>query len=674
MSRFSSALKQFYSRLINAGVCETDSNTVIRTIRKANFYNYITLFFYLLVASINFLEGLRLHARVGFIQFVIFLINHICFRYFKKVRIYVLFYTFFLTATVISGSFHGAGMVVVGLYILTVINLLGLRLGTPLSALVIITEVVVFYMGRNFEWIYSHSSNNSFMFFKLIASHVGIYLFSYYHYKVQNESYNELNEEKENRKQLFLNIVHDLKTPLTILHNSVNSCEKEFNNAPSITLLKSNILKMEKNILNILNIEKLERGFPIADKSSVLNISAITKEVYDLYSNNISSDSIYITSEIDDGIYAKIDEISYIQILNNLIDNAIKYSSGVGIIKITLTKRDQNVYLTIKDKGIGISDSDMQKIFTPYFQGHQGYSSYYGLGIGLALVKEICEAFGGRIGVESCPGEGSIFTVELPIAECREEFAGPSRKVDILIPELSNRLIPNNHDPKMKTILIVEDDQDIMDLLIKSFNNEYNILTAANGIEGLSLCHSDNVIDLILTDIMMPEMNGKEFIKKLHNSSSNRKIPIIFLTAKVGSNEIHDCLALGAVDYICKPFDVKKLRTKIESILTLVDNMQDSLVSNIEDSLTKFILSKTGTEKKNNPMKSNFADYNISPKEEIIINELADGLSHKEIAYNQGISINTVKSHIQRIYKKCNVQNSASLLKLFFIKHDSSDI
>lgn len=666
MDNISSYLKQFYFKQINAGVKEEESSLRCKTARKANFYNYITLLFYTFLIIINILDKNYFFVRIASIQFLVFLTNHICFRFHKRITLYTFLFVFFFTASTMSGLFHGAGLVILGLYILTVVNLLGLRIGTPLTFLMIVLEVLIHYFGKGFEWIYSYSSTNNLMFIRLVASHVGIYLFSYYHLKLQKESYNELKEEKESRKQLFLNIVHDLKTPLTIIHNSVDVCEKEFRNTPSISLLKSSILKMEKNILNILNIEKLERGFPIAEIDSVTNVSEVTWETYELYSKNVCPDNLSIVCDIDKEIFARIDEISYIQILNNLVDNALKYSKGEGTIYISLSKIMGKVCLSVKDEGIGISEDDAKRIFEPYYQGHQGYSSYYGLGIGLALVKEICEAFNGSITLASCLGEGSSFTVTLPVAEKPKEVTQTNIKREVVIPEIKKPLITSKNNPQNKTILIVENNLDIMDLLVKNLDSDYNVITASNGVEGLRRINDGSLIDLIITDIMMPEMDGKEFVKKLHNDKLNRKIPVIFLTAKAGSDEIIDYLSLGAVDYICKPFDVNELKIKVQSIFQVFEHMQDSIVADIEDSLQSFVLSNTKPVNTSEVKRFKFRDYNISPKEESIIKELSEGLSHKEIAYNQGISVNTVKSHIQRIYKKCKVQNSTSLLKLFF--------
>lgn len=665
-----SKLTEFIVKQLSIGITEKSNSVEIKYVQKTNFYSYMVFLFFLFILTRNLIENDYRLALTAFIDLLIIVSNYIAFRIFKKVKLYSILFSLFISieviAVLIDGGYNGSGLIAVGIYILTFMNLLGLKVGTIFTLTVFFAEIIIINYSDKVPWIYNYKAEFGLLNIRYIASQVGIYIFSFYNLKSQRELYKELNEEKDTRKQLFLNIVHDLKTPLTIIHNSVNRCENEHRDSSSIRSLKTNIIKMEKNILNILNIEKLERGYPVAHTESVTNLSRVTREACELYSGYSVSGKIRINSKVEDDLYASIDEISFIQILNNLVENAIKYSHSEGLIYISLFRMTDKISLTVKDTGIGIPENEQNKIFNSYYQSHKGYSSYYGLGIGLALAKEICEAYNGSITVESESGKGSRFTVLLPSAEISEKISITRNRSDLFIPPQNRKITELQYNPDLKTILLVEDNPEITDLIHNGFQNFYNIITASNGVEGLERVESCNNIDLIISDIMMPEMDGKEFVTKMHNHEENKKIPVIFLTAKAGKEEIVEYLSLGAVDYICKPFDVNELRTKVDSILSIYLKMQQSLASNLSERINQYFSIKNTPEKSQGITYEEISNYGISPKEELIIADLSKGLSHKEIAYSQGISVNTVKSHIQRIYKKCNVQNSTSLLKIFY--------
>lgn len=670
LNKVISLVTEFIKKQLNIGITDNSSRVEVKYIQKTNFYSYMVFLFFLFIMTRNFIENDTRLALTALVDLMIILSNYVIFRIFKKVKLYTFLFSLFISiqvvAVLIDGGYNGSGLIAVGIYILTFMNLLGLKWGTIFTSIVFLAELLIIKYCDRVTWIYNYKAEFGLLTIRHIASQMGVYIFSFYNLKSQRELYKELHEEKETRKQLFLNIVHDLKTPLTIIHNNVNRCEKEHKNSDSIGVLKSNIIKMEKNILNILNLEKLERGYPVALTESVSNLSRITEEACELYKSYVASGKIRILSKIDKDIYGSIDEISFIQILNNLVENAIKYSKDEGLVYISLFMLMDKACLTVKDTGIGISSQEQKKIFNSYYQSHKGYSSYYGLGIGLALTKEICEAYNGEISVESKLGEGSRFTVFLPEAQRSAESDRKEVLRNCYIPSINKNIPETTYDPELETIMIVEDDPAIHELLINGFKKSYNVISASNGVEGLKKLQGDVQVDLIITDIMMPEMDGRDFLLNLRSDESNKKIPVIFLTARAGKEDVVEFLSLGAIDYICKPFDFHELSTKVDSILSVCSHMHYSLVNSMNSRISQFFSDNKGSADTRGNNKSDFADYGISPKEGQIITELSKGLSHKEIAYNQGISVNTVKSHIQRIYKKCKVQNSTSLLKIFY--------
>lgn len=166
-------------------------------------------------------------------------------------------------------------------------------------------------------------------------------------------------------------------------------------------------------------------------------------------------------------------------------------------------------------------------------------------------------------------------------------------------------------------------------------------------------------------------MDGKEFVEKLREERKFKSIPVIFITAKAASKGIKEYISLGAVDYITKPFSAKDLHCKVESILSLLNYDREDLVDKINSRLNSFVNGKLikpefRDNKKSDINKSLLNKYSITSQESRIIKEIYEGLSHKDIAKQFNISINTVRSHLRSIYRKCNIQSSTALLKLFY--------
>ncbi|HBZ40016.1 MAG TPA: hypothetical protein DEO59_16660, partial [Balneola sp.] len=264
-------------------------------------------------------------------------------------------------------------------------------------------------------------------------------------------------------------------------------------------------------------------------------------------------------------------------ILVNLVSNAIKFTSQNGIISVSIAENESYVLLTVKDSGAGIPENEIDRIFDPYFQGNSTVSKAGGTGIGLALVKGLLERMGGEISVDSTGGEGTEFRLKFTpgddhVTESDTLIDSSQEDLELSKEEttekLSDVVIPkseyiNNTLPK---VLLVEDNPDFREYFSHVIASAYTVETAENGKEGLEKLASFNP-ELIVSDIMMPEMDGYEMMKAIRAEENFKTIPFIFLSAKDSADDVEKGLNLGADIYLSKPIENNILLTQIKVLL-----------------------------------------------------------------------------------------------------------
>lgn len=660
-------IKNYIKAIIDYGTNFSNSNIVKSQVQKANFFYFAYSLFLLFTIIHNALNNEISLVIIELRDFIILLCNHLLFRIFKKPKLYLntlaSIFAFMLCESLIFGGYYGAGLIGVGILIITVMNISGIHYGSFLSFIVLLIDIFVCLFNNKIDWVYQYPESFSLLYHRFLAAHVGIFVFTYIIIKKQNELLIQVNKDKEQRKELFLNIVHDLKTPLTIINNKIDKIIDDNTDTKSKKTLKSSVLKMEKNILNILNHNSLEKGQYIKG-NSIINISELTNELCLMHKDFAETRDIIFETDIEKNIHVKIDEYSYTEILGNLIDNAIKYTNSGGEVSVFLKSNINEVSLIIQDTGIGIDKAEKERIFEAYYQVNKGNNSSYGSGIGLSIVQKLCELFCVNLEVESYEKLGTKFLVTFK--KENYDLAVPNKYKTkykyFSYPSVKNSL--RNFD-KSRTLLIVEDNLEIREILIDSFSNEYNILPAVNGREALNWYNKNYNIDLIITDIMMPVMDGIDFVKQLRKNQTELVTPIIILTAKSGHKNANELLKLGAIDYIRKPFSINELKLKVDSIVKLKENKKNTVIRSIVDNLNS-IIDVPENSIGNRISNSKLRELSITKKEEAIIQDLAKGYTHKEIASNHEISLNTVRTHVQRIYKKCEVNNSVNLIKIFY--------
>ncbi len=380
----------------------------------------------------------------------------------------------------------------------------------------------------------------------------------------------------EEKISFFTNISHELKTPLTLILGPAERLMKENQGDEKITfslsVIRRNAVQLFNYINQLLDLRKLESGKENL-KVSFIDITGICKSACSTFSymaneKNISlnfiTDEKTLTGWIDKSILEKT--------LNNLLSNAIKHTNDGGEVNISLSSirnaagEISEIKLIVKDTGTGIPEEKVKFIFDKYYQvenANNGKSN--GTGLGLAYTKELVELHKGKITVESNINTGTTFTVVLPVME---SFYNESEKA---VKEISKSddidVVCEDDSPEEKeTLLIIEDNDDMRGFIKSIFIDEFKILEAGDGTTGCKIA-VEEIPDVIISDIMMPGMNGFELCDKIKNNIKTNHIPVMLLTAKTGDENEIKGYKTGADDYLTKPFNSDLLEIRIKRLI-----------------------------------------------------------------------------------------------------------
>ena len=389
------------------------------------------------------------------------------------------------------------------------------------------------------------------------------------------------------KTQFFTNVSHELRTPLTLMMGPINRMlktapENAGDNKQMLDILHRNTVQLRNLVDEILDLSKLENNKMAVDESPVnLHAHLINhlKQYYSFYSSEKLNFETNI--EINRDLVLLLDLKKFDKILNNFLANAIKFTSENGDVTLNAIEKEGNIEIVVKDSGMGIHPDDLSKIFNRFYQSkNKTYASEGGTGIGLSLCKELAELMEGRVWAKSELGEGSEFYFTFPIKEIKEECISeviqgkdPLMKSQNQGSEIN---LSNNQSGEI-TILVVEDNKDLREYQ-KIILGDYNVVVAVNGKDALDYLSLNPSPDLIISDLMMPVMDGMQLIEKVKSSDALRHIPFIMLTAKTNQQVKIKALRFGIDDYLTKPFDEEELRVRIANLL----QFQKSRISAIE--------------------------------------------------------------------------------------------
>ena len=401
--------------------------------------------------------------------------------------------------------------------------------------------------------------------------------------------------------RLFTNISHEIRTPLTLILGPLEkliSRKVPADEIPShLAMVYRNSRQLDRLINQLLDFRKLETGN--------LKLELTSNDIVSLVSNLVHSFDEYARERnisleyhsLKKKLVALFDPDKVETIINNLVSNALKYTAEGGIVSVHLSlvfsSDDENSFnnatekqyieIAVKDTGKGISQENIENIFTRFFRVDSKNESS-GTGIGLSLVKELVKLHGGNIYVYSKPGIGSKFTVRLPfVSENKQEETDKGTDIsnnDMMgnLPE--NKITELLEKPNLQIMLIVEDNPDVRYFIRSHFEPVYTIYEAKNGREGWDLAIK-LVPDVIISDILMPDIDGYEFCRRIRKDERTSHIPVLLLTALHSKEHEIEGLSCGADDYITKPFDISVLQTKIENMLSLRKSLKEKYTREI---------------------------------------------------------------------------------------------
>nr|WP_321452884.1 two-component regulator propeller domain-containing protein [uncultured Carboxylicivirga sp.] len=409
----------------------------------------------------------------------------------------------------------------------------------------------------------------------------------------QRDQLISLNEEIESihqmRMQFFTNISHEFRTPLTLILSPIERILNQIDDTlpqsvrNSIHIMKRNAERLLLLTNQILTFRKIEAG-----KLQVLlhegKLDEVVSDIAEAFKVLSEDKNISYSITIEKADYSGWYDKSKIEnILFNLLANAFKYTPNEGSVECTLRliehNNHKNIEVVVTDSGQGIKPDVVERVFDRFYRADSNLG--FGTGIGLSLVKELVVKLCGEISVSSEYGKGSAFKVILPIeleaftdyTIVEEEISDTlsmNEKVELMKDSHDVIADPETNDKEKNRLLIVEDNDDLRNFLSESLSDSYMVYSAKDGQEGYEKA-IQHEIDMVVSDIMMPRLNGLDLCKQLKNNLNTSHLPVILLSAKGMEENQVEGLGVGADDYITKPFNFALLQAKIKS---LIDNRQ----------------------------------------------------------------------------------------------------
>lgn len=385
-----------------------------------------------------------------------------------------------------------------------------------------------------------------------------------------------LRESERSRTNFFTNITHEFRTPLTVIRGAADDASRFAVDSPELQDDLDTIKRHEQGLLNLINqlldISKLSSGHaeaPAFRHGDVTGFIRMICEGSAFYGTdrNISVEYVSVPGAIEMDFIPDY----MVRIVQNLLSNSIKFSNPDSVVKVATSIDSGNLVLTVHDDGVGMTAEQRQKIFEPFYQV-EGPGRNLGTGVGLSLVSLSVKAMDGNIDVESEPGKGSTFTVSIPLkskTEAQGKFKAADHRLDTgtieATPSEKSDTSDDNPEEGVR-ILIVEDTPDVAKYIKKQLNPGYHYYFATNGREGLEKAEA-LVPDVIITDVMMPEMDGFELTERVRRSELLNHIPVIVITAKATHEDRVRGLDAGADAYLEKPFHADELNVRVEKLL-----------------------------------------------------------------------------------------------------------
>lgn len=420
---------------------------------------------------------------------------------------------------------------------------------------------------------YNHQKMYIVLFSIILLLLIGIMVYIYRTILMKRRIEEEANKAK---LQFFTNISHELRTPLTLIADPVNYIIHDDNlnsqQRSMLQIVQRNVLVLTQLVSEILDFRKVQNG-KMELRLSDFNLAESMKQWIMLFSASAQKKHIAISMNAPDAVMLRADQDKIERICYNLLSNALKYTSEGGEITLTAKEENGRVMISVADNGCGISSDELPYIFDRFYQAK---NAGRGTGIGLAIVKAFTELHHGEVSATSVEGKGSTFTIHIPVRQKGEVTNQPTEKIEQLVEPSSAQEVPNQarhideliqpYQTDKPEVLIIDDNIDIRTYLRSVLSEKYNVSEAADGKVGLELARKI-VPDIVLSDIMMPVMDGLAFCQQLKTDKAISHIPVILLTARSLDEQRAEGYEHGADAYLSKPFSLRLLFSRIDNLI-----------------------------------------------------------------------------------------------------------
>lgn len=394
----------------------------------------------------------------------------------------------------------------------------------------------------------------------------------------------KLKDMDRRKSRFFANISHEFRTPLTLIKGPVDQVidqPERILSTEDVDLIRHNANRLLQLVNQLLDLSRLDAG-KMELNTSKGELFPFLKAIASAFSSYASLHSRKYKIKIPDSDnVTDFDQDKLEKIVNNLLANAFKFTPENGSVTFKAYHENEHLIMTVSDTGIGIDEAELSSVFNRFYQADDSSTrTAGGMGIGLALTKELVSLMNGDIRVESNLGEGTIFIVTLPLTlentplvSDLDDTTKDSYPLPLSISESPHTqkemvadILPEAEVEDKPQILIVEDHMEMRQFIASQLEKQYSISEAANGQQGLEMAR-EFIPDLVITDLMMPQMDGMVFCHKLKSDLRISHIPVIMLTAKASINDKIEGLETGADSFLTKPFDHKELQVRVRNLI-----------------------------------------------------------------------------------------------------------
>jgi signal transduction histidine kinase/ligand-binding sensor domain-containing protein/DNA-binding response OmpR family regulator len=399
--------------------------------------------------------------------------------------------------------------------------------------------------------------------------------------RLKNETEKE-HELEEMKLRFFTNISHELRTPLTLILSPIETMIKEETDKRKeqiLTMVKRNAERLLSLVNQLLEFRRSEMG--------KLKLNLLDGDIVDYIHNVCKSFTTLNERKINLTFYSNVpslriafDDDKISKIMYNLLSNAFKFTPAGGRVDVDINKvSDTEIIIKVADTGCGIPDNAKPHIFERFYQAdNQRNSPLGGSGVGLSLVKDLVDLHSGTISVDDNPGGGTVFIIHLPIRKEENVFEKHEHKEEDSTIESPSTDVKSEKD---YTVMIVDDSSDFVEFMTSVLGEQYNVMAALNGKEALNKIEHQRP-NLILSDVMMPEMDGNELCRAIKRNPETEDIPFVMLTARMAEEQKIIGMENGADDYITKPFNIDMLNMRIANLIKWSTTKKSSSSGKIE--------------------------------------------------------------------------------------------